>query len=341
MKLDARDATGTLPGSEREENERDRPDEIEVRPLDVRADRRLVEVDGVTDGVQQQPGGDQRPRAAGLPAGDREDEDHEREQEHVADRIGEVRDHDERASVRGLDDGIDQDHGPERAGRRRSHEPVEPEARAEGREAPADQQDDPDVEQRVKGQVGDVGDRREGRIAAVPEVVEDVAAGRREQSGADEEPGGALGADEAGARQAAESGNQLEPFVEPRLVQARPTAGVMGDVVKPEHDQARDEGRPPEPEHGGRTEKGRSFHSAQEVSTGFASRFMARMRYAATAVAPSSPRRRINSASSASGVETCSSSASRQAARTSSQASSAACIRSRVASCCSSSSRST
>jgi hypothetical protein len=33
--------------------------------------------------------------------------------------------------------------------------------------------------------------------------------------------------------------------------------------VKPEHDQARDEGRPPEPEHGRRTKKGRSFHCAE------------------------------------------------------------------------------
>ena len=108
VELDARDATRALPGRERDENERDRPDEIEVRPLDVAADRRLVEVDGVADRVQQQSGGDQRPRAAGLPARDREDEDDEREQEHVADRIGEVRDHDERASVRGVDDDLDE-----------------------------------------------------------------------------------------------------------------------------------------------------------------------------------------------------------------------------------------
>ncbi len=91
LELDPRDAPGPLPGSESNQDDRERPGEVDVRALDVRAHRNLVEVDGVAHDIEQEPGCDQGPGAPGTPARDREDEDDEGEQEHVADRIRHVR----------------------------------------------------------------------------------------------------------------------------------------------------------------------------------------------------------------------------------------------------------
>ena len=120
--------------------------------------------------------------------------------------------------MRGPDDDLDERRGGKccRGGGR--DEPVEPQGRAEGRDAPAEQEHDPDIQERVEREVRDVGRGREGWIAAVPEVEEDVAEGRGDQRGADEEPGRALGADESRARKTAERGEQLETFVQPGLV---------------------------------------------------------------------------------------------------------------------------
>ena len=162
--------------------------------------------------------------------------------------------------MRGVDDDLDEHRRAERGGSRGGDEPVEPEGRAEGRDPPAEQEDDPDVEQRVEEEIRDVGGRGERRIAAVPEVEEDVADRRGEQRAADEEPGGALGAHENGAREAAECCEQLESLVDPGLVQTRPTRRVMAEVGDREHGDADDEDRLPGPENRRGTKVSRSFH---------------------------------------------------------------------------------
>ncbi len=120
---------------------------------------------------------------------------------------------------------------------------------------------DPDIQERVEREVRDVGRGREGWIAAVPEVEEDVAEGRGDQRGADEEPGRALGADESRARKTAERGEQLETFVQPGLVQPRPAGREVPDVGERESGQAGDENRLPEPGHRRGPQLGRSFHT--------------------------------------------------------------------------------
>jgi hypothetical protein len=168
LEFDPRNAPGALPRRERHEDERDRPGEVEVRALHVRPHSRLVQVDPVADRVEYQAGCDERPGSPGLPPGHREDEDEEGEQEHVADPIGDVRQHDQAAAVRGVDHDLDEDRRCERGGSGRGDEAVEPEARAEGGNALAEEQDDADVEERVEGEIADVGGRREGRTARAP-----------------------------------------------------------------------------------------------------------------------------------------------------------------------------
>ncbi len=126
LELDPRDAPGPLPGGQSNEDDRERPGEVDVRALDVRAHRNLVEVDGVAHDIEQEPGCDQSPGAPGAPARDRKDEDDEGEPEHVADRIRDVRQHDEPAAVRGVDYYLDEHRGAERGCGRRGDEPVEP-----------------------------------------------------------------------------------------------------------------------------------------------------------------------------------------------------------------------
>src|SRR5207248_2035664 len=84
---------------------------FDQRPLVVRVGRRLVEERPVSDPDHEEPGGEKGPSAAGPPAGDREDEDDERQQEDVTDRVGEVGEHDEPAAARALVDDTYEDGG--------------------------------------------------------------------------------------------------------------------------------------------------------------------------------------------------------------------------------------
>ena len=63
------------------------------RAVRVRADGGLVEVEAVADREDEQPGGDEAPRAVGPPAGDRERPDDHADQRQVEQRVGDVRRH--------------------------------------------------------------------------------------------------------------------------------------------------------------------------------------------------------------------------------------------------------
>ena len=256
-------SSGPLPRRERDEDERRGPHEVEQRAFGVGTGSSLVQVDPVADRVEEQAGGHQRPGATGPPAGNREHEDEEREQEHVPDRIGHVRHDHEPAPVRGVEDDLDENGRPDRACGRGSHEPVEPEARAERRQAPAQEERDPDVEERVEGEIRDIRRGRERRTAAVPEVEEDVADRGGEQAGPDETPRGALGAHEDRAGQDAEGCEELDPLVEPRLAEARPARRETSDIGHGKRGDAGDENRLPDPQGRGGAEVGRSFHRAE------------------------------------------------------------------------------
>ena len=71
------------------------------------------------------------------PAADGEDEDQQREQDDVAERIGEVRQDDDRAAVRARDDDLEDRRGTDGAGREGGGQAVEPEARVEARDPTA------------------------------------------------------------------------------------------------------------------------------------------------------------------------------------------------------------
>src|SRR5690242_6417780 len=172
--------------------------------------------------------------------------------------------------MRGVDDDLDDDRGAERACGGRGDEPVEPQARTEGRHTPPQQERDPDVEKRIEGEVSDVGGGRERRTAAEPEVVEDVAERGGKEPGPDEEPRRALNANQSRAREAAERCKELQPLVEPRLVQARAADRQMTEVVKAKQNQARGEDRLPEPENRMGTEMCRTYHDRAEYRHGTA-----------------------------------------------------------------------
>src|SRR5205085_3549717 len=132
-----------------------------------------------------------------------------------------------------------------------------------------------------------------------PEVVVELLERGGKKSIADKEPHRTLSAHKLSACEAAERSEDLQPFVEPRLVQPRPAGRQVTDVMEPEQDQTHDENRLPEPQNRMGTEVSRSFHDLG-ISAGLAVPFtLATRRYTSVAAVPSSPRNRMSSASSA------------------------------------------
>ena len=216
------------PGRERDQQRRGRPQGVDEAPLLVGVD--LEQVDAVCDRRREDAETEDQPATVELPAGEREDAEDGRQQQDVAERVGEVRRDRAARALEGPEDDLDE-HG--RAERRRGHgrrEPVEPERSGE-RPCPAlHQQHDRDVRQRIERDPAEVGERGEaGRLGGEGvELAERVAGERRRHH----RPRKSIVAHEHRPRPGDERGGDDQRVVEPDLQGRDATAGGV-----PEHDE--------------------------------------------------------------------------------------------------------
>jgi hypothetical protein len=160
---------GRLPRGPGDEKQRRRPKGVERCPGHVLAHRLLEEKDGIRDGRAGQPGADEEPEAPRPPAGEGEHADDERQKEHVADRVGEVR-HDRRRRALGVgEDELHQHRCADGRGGEGGRDAVQPETPVEVGDVPPDEQQQPYVEEREEGEVEGVRCRRERRVVGVRE----------------------------------------------------------------------------------------------------------------------------------------------------------------------------
>ena len=78
------------PRGDGEEHEREQPTQVEQRPERIRVRRDPEEIERVGEREAGEAGGDQQPLPPRPPAGHRKHADDEREQHHVAERVGEI-----------------------------------------------------------------------------------------------------------------------------------------------------------------------------------------------------------------------------------------------------------
>jgi hypothetical protein len=237
LELDRRPA-GDLPRRGGEQEHRRGPQGIEDRALGVAIRGGLEQEDPVGDRGRREAGPDQAPGAVGLPACQREDPDHSRDQQDVPERVGEVRDDHARAPFGTAEHDLEQNGSAERRGGNRGHRPVEPDIPAELGQPRADQQQQRDVAGRVEREEEAVGDRRIRRRAVVGEVEQELG----DRPGADpdrqREPRAPLGADPRSAEHAGGEAEQDQPVVEPAVeevleAEAGPEQGVRGKRRQP------------------------------------------------------------------------------------------------------------
>jgi len=194
----------------------------------------------------REPGPDHGPGAAGPPAGERAHADDEREQEHVAERVGEVRDHRTGAALGRVEHDLEEHRGPECGCGQRGSRAVQPDAAIEAGDTCTDEEEEGHVAGRVEGEVEGVGNRREGRLAAVRDREEELAGGPCGQAAGQAGPGGPLPLHQCRAQRAQGEGEQDQAVVDPLVVDplveepvdVRPSE--VGERVRGEHDQPRD-----------------------------------------------------------------------------------------------------
>ena len=183
-----------LPRGERDDEERDRPDGVEPGALDVGVVGGLDEVDRVRDAVAEQPEAEERPGAARTPAGHAEHAHDRRDQQQVADRVGEVDRDDERLAAGVGDQDVVGDRGAEGGGGEARDEAVEPRAAVEVARAAADEGHQRDPAQRVEAEPQRVGERDVRDVAVgVDDAEADVAHRVGGERGGERRPRPALG----------------------------------------------------------------------------------------------------------------------------------------------------
>ena len=188
--LDGHRAARGLPGGGREEHQARGPAAVPQARVDVGLVGDGDEVVGVGDPEEHDAQAQQRPGAIGAPAAQREGGDDDREQDEVADRVGEVRGDAERVAADRVQHGLQDDRGAHGAGGERGGQPVDPQRLRRPLDPRAQQQAQAGEDERVEGQVAGVGDRRHGDDGVVGEDERpvDVAAGPQQRAGADEAP---------------------------------------------------------------------------------------------------------------------------------------------------------
>ena len=212
---------GGVDGDDRGDSDREGTD----RPEQVREARRVVavrsdpEVDAVGSGPGQQAGADyqQRPRVTNPADGQHRRE--EGDQHHVAQRIGQVREHHGCPAVR----HPHQRRAEQRdlGGRRRDRcdRAVEEDGAAGGRDPLAGEQRDGEEEARDRGEVAEVGPRGIRLVGCVVElgVVVEVAGGPGQQAHGEEDPRSPVVANHDGPGEAGNRGHDQGAVVEEGL----------------------------------------------------------------------------------------------------------------------------
>jgi hypothetical protein len=182
-----RDLATRLPGRAREQHARSHPADVEELALDVRLRGGLVEVDAVRDGEAREARGDQHPRPIQPPPVEGDDADQHREQQQVEQRVGEVGGDDELRAAGLVEDGVEDDGSAEGRDDETADDPVQPETPVQLLDAPAQQQSESDVRERVEGEVEAVGERRERDLLAPRQEERVVEVAGRPESGRETE----------------------------------------------------------------------------------------------------------------------------------------------------------
>jgi hypothetical protein len=226
---------------------------VEDRPLAVAPGRRLEEEDGVGERRCREPCADQQPGPAGPPAGQREHADHGREEEDVAERVGEVDDDHACAAVGAAEHDLEQHRRAERSGGDGRHRAVEPERASELREPRAHEQHQADVAGWVEREVEHVGGGGIRRVGAVGEVEEELGNRPAGDRGGECDPGTLL---TIPVRSAVDAGGEREQ--DQRVVEVLVEEIVVADPVADE--RVRDEQR--------QAGAGREFPGTREPGVG-------------------------------------------------------------------------
>ena len=202
----------------RDQEDADQPQFIEPAAV-IGGGRLLVEVDPVAEGPDDQPGNDPEELASATEAADDEGAESKADQEDVAERIGEVRQHRGRISIRQSHQRRRKQGGGEGRCGKPADRPVEPAGGGEVADSPLDQERDPYVEERQGGEIASIGERRVRSPLDVGKREGPVEVGNspRKQPEADRQPDGSLIAHERGAHQTSEAREKEGGVVDPDL----------------------------------------------------------------------------------------------------------------------------
>ena len=197
-------AHGGLPRGEADQQRAQRPADVEQRPGGVRALGDLHEVDRVGDGEDGDARAEEQPAAVHATAAGRHDADQRAEQDHVAERVGEVRRHRGGVTARRGVHGAEDDRRADRAGREGGDEAVQPQPRVQLRQPLAGEQQDAEVADGKEGEPQAVRDRGIRRFFEIGEreLPVEVAARPQRERDADQRPGDPLVAAERAAGEA-------------------------------------------------------------------------------------------------------------------------------------------
>ena len=235
-------AHGRLPGGDAHHQPGHEPSDVEQRVADVGVLGDLQQVDGVGDGERGDPGAEPQPAAVQSAAPGGHGADDAGQQDHVAQRIGQVRRHGGGVAAGGHLQGAEDERGAERAGGQRGHDPVEPQARVQVRHPLANEQHDADVEGRADEEPAGIGHRgvRRGVDVGVGELPVDVSGGVEREGDADHRPGRPLAATYGHAHEAEHRGRDEHGVVEHlerRRGQVHPRRAVLDGQHRGDGDQ--------------------------------------------------------------------------------------------------------
>ena len=229
-------ASVVLPGGDPDQEQAGRPRCIEDAALAVRPGRRRVEVGAVGESADRERRSEKGPGAPGMPARESEAADDEREEDHVSERIGDVRRHHGGRAVGRVEDDGDQDRAADRGDRQGRGDPVDPDPGRQRPQAGSEQQDQADVARGIEAQVEHVRDRRVGRVVAarVEEQPEELRRRVRGDRDRERDPRTAVQRGHGGARDRQDRGGDDDRVVEAIVEEMRDRASVGKDGVSRE-----------------------------------------------------------------------------------------------------------
>ncbi len=205
-------AGGAHPHRGGDEQDRGRPCDRVEQAADLRgADRVLEQVEGVADDVQRQARREHQPRRLATAREHRRPADHERQQQGVPDRVGEVRGGSERAQPGVLHHVVERERRADRGGADAGDGTVEPGVEREPAHLASHQHHQRDVGERVEAEVERVG---QGWVGHRPGLrlrrQRQVADRPRHQGGAEHERHGPRALGDQSVQQAKCARHELE-----------------------------------------------------------------------------------------------------------------------------------